>query len=103
MGAFMDSRMNMEIAQSHITDLQRRAAAQRVFADAAEERRRTPIIALRPAGPDEAYDLILLAALDSAEPLRGEVMVAVVDGKLVAALSLRDGRKVADPFAPSAE
>src|SRR5689334_60054 len=103
MGDLMDSRMNLEIAKTHMSDLQRRAEAHRVIQDAAEKRRQTPVIALRLAGPDEACDLILLAGLDSAEPLRGEVLVALVDGRLVAGISLRDGRLIADPFLPTAE
>ena len=43
-----------------------------------------------------------LAALDSARPLRGEVLVAVVDDEPWAALALDDGRVAADPFRPSA-
>ena len=39
------------------------------------------------------YDLDRLAELDSAEPLIGRI-----DGEVRAALSLRDGRVVADPF-----
>jgi hypothetical protein len=46
--------------------------------------------------------LAKLAALDSALPLRGETLVAVVDGEPWAALSLDDGRTVADPFRRSA-
>jgi len=43
-----------------------------------------------------------LAALDSAAPLAGAVLVAVVDGRPWAALSLDDGRAISDPFRPSA-
>jgi len=43
-----------------------------------------------------------LAALDSSAELTGSVLVAMVDGQPRAALSLDDGRAVADPFAPSA-
>ena len=39
------------------------------------------------------------AALDSSEPLHGDVLLGRVDGELRAALSLADGRVVADPFA----
>ena len=46
--------------------------------------------------------LLSLAALDSARPLTGERLVAEVDGHIVAAISLRDGRTIADPFVPSA-
>jgi hypothetical protein len=43
-----------------------------------------------------------LAQLDSAEPLRGDVLIAEVAGELWAALSLQDGHGIADPFRPSA-
>ncbi len=43
-----------------------------------------------------------LAVIDSSEPLGGSILVAVVDGRPWAALSLDDGRTVADPFKPSA-
>ncbi len=39
-----------------------------------------------------------LAELDDSRPLEGGVLVAVVDGEAVAALSLQDGRVVANPF-----
>jgi len=44
-----------------------------------------------------------LATLDSAAPLRGDALVALVDGEPWAAISLDDGRAVADPFRPSAQ
>jgi hypothetical protein len=43
-----------------------------------------------------------LAALDSTRPLEGEALVALVDGEAWAAVSVEDGRAVADPFRPSA-
>ena len=42
-----------------------------------------------------------LAELDSAAPLHGPVLVAVVDGHMWAAIGLDDRRVVADPFLPS--
>ena len=42
-----------------------------------------------------------LAALDSARPLSGTVLVAQSDGRIDAALSLDDGRAIADPFRPT--
>ena len=57
---------------------------------------------LRTATTADELALRRLAALDSAAPLRGDVLVAEADGRLVAALSRRDGRVVADPFLPSA-
>ena len=58
----------------------------------------TPTIALRIAGADEAGVVRRLAALDDARPLRGQVLLAVVNGEPVAALSLQDGRVVANPL-----
>lgn len=42
-----------------------------------------------------------LAALDSSKPLAHPVLVAEVDGRLLAALALSDGKVVADPFHPT--
>jgi hypothetical protein len=63
----------------------------------------TPTIAIRPAALDEAADVRRLAYLDSQRPLRGEVLVALQDAVPVAAVSLADGRVVADPFRPTAD
>jgi hypothetical protein len=60
------------------------------------------VVTIRPARLTDTGALLSLAALDSARPLTGERAVAEVDGHIVAAMSLRDGRTIADPFAPSA-
>jgi hypothetical protein len=60
-------------------------------------------LVLRPATPVDAEDLRRLAALDSAEPLAGDVLVAYAAGDLRAAVDVDSGRAVADPFYPSAE
>lgn len=65
--------------------------------------RHNSTVALRPAHDDEAILVRRLAQLDDSRPLEGDVLLAVVDGKPVAALSLCDGRVVADPFQPTAE
>jgi hypothetical protein len=98
----MNSQLNFQIANERIADLHRRADATRHAAEAVEEPQHTPVIALRVAGPDEADELVSLARLDSARPLVGDSLVALVDGKLVAAISLSDGRVIADPLAPTA-
>jgi hypothetical protein len=59
-------------------------------------------VAIRPAHDADVALLHDLAELDSAAPLTGLVLVADVDGALWAALSLDDGRVVADPFRPTA-
>lgn len=60
-------------------------------------------VELRPARGDEAGIVRDLAALDDAPALDGHVLLALVDGDAVAALSLDDGRVVANPFVPTVE
>jgi hypothetical protein len=43
-----------------------------------------------------------LAALDSAAPLDGPVLVAVIEGRVWAAIGLDGERVIADPFLPTA-
>src|SRR2546423_11635735 len=63
----------------------------------------TAQIRSRPAYADDYGALARLAALDSApEVPRGPLLLDEVDGTLRAALSLRDGSSIADPFHPSA-
>jgi hypothetical protein len=63
----------------------------------------TSPLVLRPATSVDSSALERLAALDSAQPLTGEVMLAYAAGDVRAALSLETGRAVADPFYPSGE
>lgn len=60
-------------------------------------------VAIRPAYPDDAAALERLARLDSQRPLSGPVLIAERDGRLLAALSTRDGKTIADPFSPTAD
>jgi hypothetical protein len=62
-----------------------------------------PTVVLRLARPQDAATLARLAALDSAPPLREPALLALVDGRALAALSLTDRRVVANPFAPTAD
>lgn len=64
--------------------------------------RRFPV-SIRRAGPHDARALRRLAALDSALPLTGEILLAEASGEPAAALSLTDGASIADPFRPTAE
>jgi hypothetical protein len=63
----------------------------------------TDTIEIRMATPDDAHELERLAQLDSAELPVGPMLLAECDGRLQAALALRDGSSVSDPFAPTAE
>jgi hypothetical protein len=56
------------------------------------------VIAFRTATSEDDSLLRDLSALDSHPPLQRPAVIAVVDGSAVAALSLRDGQIVADPF-----
>jgi hypothetical protein len=58
---------------------------------------------IRRTTPDDAAQLMRLAALDSQRPLGPDALVAIVGGQIQAAVSLADGRAVADPFRPTAE
>jgi hypothetical protein len=60
-------------------------------------------VALRVARADEGDLIARIAELDEAESLEGTALLAFVDGEAVAALSLRDGRAIANPFVPTAE
>jgi len=60
-------------------------------------------VTLRLAEDDEAPEVRRLAQLDSARDLKEPVLLAVVNGDPVAALSLHDGRSVADPFVRTSE
>jgi hypothetical protein len=62
-----------------------------------------PVITLRPAVPDDELDVIRLAALDSATVPPTPLLLGEVDGELRAALSLRTGSAIADPFTRSAK
>jgi hypothetical protein len=59
-------------------------------------------VAIRRAQDADVPLLHDLAELDSSKPLVGPVLVAVVEGRLWAALAFDDGRVVADPFLPTA-
>jgi hypothetical protein len=60
-------------------------------------------IAIRFAEPDDTRRIDTLAALDSARPLDGDVLLAEVDDEAVAAIDVHNGRAVANPWKPTAE
>jgi hypothetical protein len=60
-------------------------------------------VLVRPATADDADAVARLAALDSAPAPAGELLLAVVDGELRAALRIDDRAAIADPFEPTAE
>jgi hypothetical protein len=58
---------------------------------------------IRQARHDDAAAVLRLAALDSSDVPRGDVLLAEVGDELWAALSLEDGHAIADPLRPSAD
>ena len=60
-------------------------------------------LTIRRAAPADAATLARLAVLDSAQDLRGDVIVAEVAGEIWAARSLTDGRVLRDPFRATSE
>ena len=60
-------------------------------------------LTIRRADAHDARALVRLAALDSASPPTGHVLVAEVDSELWAAVELDSGTAIADPFRPSGD
>lgn len=61
-------------------------------------------VVIRAAGPDDEAAIKHLAQLDSSPlPHASTVLLAELDGELLAALPLNGGRAVADPFRPTVE
>ena len=60
-------------------------------------------IVIRRAAARDGRALARLAALDSAAPPPGPLLVAEVEGQIRAALALSDGGAIADPFHRTAE
>jgi hypothetical protein len=60
-------------------------------------------VTIRPAAESDRAALDRLAALDSARPLRGEVLVAEVAGEHLAAIEVATARAIADPFVPTGD
>jgi len=58
---------------------------------------------IRRASAEDARAVVRLAALDSASPPTGDVLLAEVDGELWAAVDIESGAAIADPFRPSAD
>jgi hypothetical protein len=56
-------------------------------------------ISIRQSGVEDSALIRRLAALDSAPVPRGALLLAEVEGRVLAAVSLADGRAIADPFA----
>lgn len=63
----------------------------------------TSPVVLRMARESDTPAVRRLARLDSALPLGGDILLAIRDERIAAAISLHSGRVVADPFQPTAD
>lgn len=82
------------------SDDRRRAASRASLVDAQVSPRESGIT-IRPSRGGDRRALARLAALEERPVPDGRVLVAVVDGALVAALPLDGGEPLADPFQPT--
>jgi hypothetical protein len=55
-------------------------------------------LTIRPARDDDSRALTELAALDSASPLDGAILLAEAENRPLAAIDVVTGRLIADPF-----
>jgi len=99
--------LDSSVAAAQISDRRAAAAAARAaraatsspsVADASGER-----VVLRRAQCQDANALDRLAALDGVRRPAGELMLAEVDGEILAAVPVAGGRAIADPFRPTAD
>jgi hypothetical protein len=96
--------LNAVIAAEHVADLRRVATRARIGQSqaATEAASGRKAVVLRLANADDARALSVLAELDEAPQLSGDALLALIDGEAVAAMSLGDGRVVANPFVATA-
>jgi hypothetical protein len=59
-------------------------------------------LTIRWARDEDALAVEQLAGLDGADPPPGAVLIAELDGELIAALPVTGGRPIANPFRPAA-
>jgi hypothetical protein len=96
----METVLNAVVASEHANELRHRAEVRRANASGSAEADRSTM-ELRLAGAAETQVVRRLSALDDAPELEGQVLLALIEGEAVAALSLRDQRVVANPFVPT--
>jgi hypothetical protein len=93
----ISTTLNSMVAREHQSDLREHARRWRLRSDRFATQPDSAV-ELRMARRDEAAVVSRLADLDDAPELEGPVLLALVDGEAIAALSLADGRLVANPF-----
>jgi hypothetical protein len=100
-------QLQLAIAHTKADDLRRAAAARNLARPGRAQPRRRVIaeesVTLRFGVPGDQKRLARLAELDSSRPPAPPILLAEVDGQLLAALALPDGAVIADPFHPTAD
>jgi hypothetical protein len=98
--------LDSSVAAAQISDRRAAAAAVRAARRAAS----SPVagapgerVVVRPSRPQDGIVLDRLAALDGARRPAGELLLAEVDGEVLAAVPVEGGRAIADPFRPTAD
>jgi hypothetical protein len=92
-----NSYLHLWLARTRAEDLRRVARHAPATPDLPAEPVTIPLT-LRFAFPDDADAVARLAALDSSDPPPAPLLLAEVGGEPQAALSLANGRVIADPF-----
>ena len=104
------SNLHMLLARTKIDDFRRQAAKGRLAWESRAGGRERVLsaralvdgsVTLRPCRAEDRARLARLAALDSSATPAAPVLLVEVGGELRAALSLKDGAVVADPFHPT--
>src|SRR4051812_21364791 len=98
----MSAHLPYEANRVRLDDVLRQAEVHRA-ARAAPATPPSPAVAIRRATASDGAALERLAALDSARPLAGDVLIAEVRDEPHAAIEVETGRAVADPFRPTAD
>jgi hypothetical protein len=98
----MTTALNQSVAQAHTEQLIRQADTHRLaLRPTLEPLWSRLVIRLATAGDQRALER--LAELDSRRVPAGMVLMAELAGRPVAAVSMRDGEQIADPFIPTSD
>lgn len=102
------SHLTLSHLESRVDDARRRADAAGAVARHGRNRPRpsegyAEHVVIRSAVPTEQGDIARLVSLDGGRAPEGDVLVAELHGRLVAAIGLGDAQAIADPFKPTAD
>lgn len=99
----MDPRLSWESLEAAVADMRRRAEGRRFLKRDTQAPAPPGDVTIRLAGSDDLRDVGRVAQLDSSQSPAEPILVAEVEGTLIAALPPEGGRPVADPFRHTSE